>query len=333
MIGVWVLGLALAVPAHAQDATGDSADYQQDNSYSDAQDSGMVSDESVAAEEAPVDEAAVDAAASADAAMDAAETTADDASAASEAADANSFSDASDANSFSSEAADANSLSDTSDANSFSSDGGGDANSFSADETGSDAGADYSGSEATESAAADSGYGSDDSGAGDEEAAEPIPLYFGADYAWTSASFSNDTLVAKFGSDQLDSNMIRVRGGVRMFKKIGLEVQYGFEGQGADETTNEYSTSNFYGVYLVPTGVLLDFLEVGASIGYASTKLERGDASETLSGASFGVNFELPILTTESFDIRIGAGGEVYRAQPSARIYGYHAGVRIDFRV
>ncbi|TJY62915.1 hypothetical protein E4T66_04140 [Sinimarinibacterium sp. CAU 1509] len=343
-IGVWVLGLALAAPAFAQDAAGDSADYQQDNSYSDAQEGNSFSDESVTAEEAPASDAmdeTTDAAASSDAATDASEAVADDASAPSDAADANSFSsDGSDANSFSNDSAstdgsDANSFSsdsgsaDGSDANSFSSDTG-DGNSFSSDDSGSGTDGGY---DATESASDEGSYGSDDSGTGEEEAAEPIPLYLGADYAWTTASFSNDTLKAKFGSDQLDSNMIRVRGGVRMFKKIGLEVQYGFDGQGADETSNEYSTANFYGVYLVPTGVLLDFLEVGASIGYASTKLERGNESETLSGASFGVNFELPVLTTESFDIRIGGGGTVYRAQPSARIYGYHAGVRIDFRI
>jgi hypothetical protein len=320
-IGVWVLGLALAAPVYAQDEAGENPDYQEGNSFSDYQEGDSPADDAAAMGAADVEDQAADAV---DAGTDdtmAAGSDSADANSLSDDNDANSFSsDTDDANSFSSDTSDANSFSDTSDANSFSSDESSDANSFSDD-------GGYSGETASE----DSGYGSGTSE--EEEPRSPIPLYIGADYAWTTASFSNDSLKTAFGSDQVDSSMIRVRGGVRMFKKIGLEVQYGFEGQSADETAKEYSTSNFYGVYLVPTGVLLDFLEVGASIGYASTKLERGSASETLSGASFGVNFELPVLTTESFDIRIGGGGTVYRAQPSARIYGYHAGVRIDFRV
>jgi len=318
-IGVWVLGLALAAPVYAQDETAGNPDYQDGNSFSDVQDESGAADAGDAADQ--VADTATEAAT--DDAMSAESDAPDTNSFGSDTSDANSFSDASDANSFSSDTSDANSFSsDAADANSFSSDSG-DANSFSDDS---------SAGEETASDDSSYSYGSDDTDASDE-ARSPIPLYFGADYVWTTASFSNESLKTAFGSDQVDSNMVRLRGGVRMFKKIGLEVQYGFKGQGVDETSNEYKTSDFYAVYLVPTGVLLNTFEVGASIGYASTTLERGAASETISGASFGVNVELPVLTTESFDIRIGGGGTVFRAQPSARIYGYHAGIRLDFRI
>ncbi|MES0873727.1 hypothetical protein [Sinimarinibacterium thermocellulolyticum] len=227
--------------------------------------------------------------------------------------DANSFSsDTQDANRFTSDTSDANRFtSDTSDANSFASDGS-DANSF--------------------------GDGFDDSGtSGDEaapEEAQPWALYAGADVVWTTASFSSQALIDAFGGDRFDSRMYRVRAGLRLFDAIGLEAQLGAGDSGVGElAADEFSTERFYAVYFVPTGVLLDLIEVGASIGYAHVDLERPGASEAINGASFGVNVEIPVYTSDALELRIGGGAATYRAQPSARIYGYHAGLRLDFRV
>ena len=52
-----------------------------------------------------------------------------------------------------------------------------------------------------------------------------------------------------------------------------------------------------------------------------------------ISGASFGVNLDIPLFTGESLELRVGGGATVFRAQNSARIHGYHAGVRIDFSI
>lgn len=178
-------------------------------------------------------------------------------------------------------------------------------------------------------------YASDSYG-GDQavEEDEPTQLYIGADYVWTTASFSNPGLQSDFGGDRFDSNMYRVRAGMRLFEKMGLEVHYGTGNTDEqDLEADEYSTEQFYGVYLVPTGVLFNILEVGAAIGYAHTELARPGVSEDLDGASFGVNFEVPLFTGEALALRIGGGGTVYRAQNSARVYGYHAGVRIDFKI
>lgn len=185
------------------------------------------------------------------------------------------------------------------------------------------------GSLASEDYSGDS-YGSDQA----EEEDEPTQLYVGADYVWTTASFSNPDLKTDFGGDRFDSNMYRVRAGVRLFEKMGLEVHYGTGNTDTEDLeADEYRTDQFYGVYLVPTGVLLNVVEVGAAIGWAHTDLERGNASEGLDGASFGVNFEVPLFAGEALELRIGGGGTVYRAQNSARVYGYHAGVRVDFKI
>lgn len=182
----------------------------------------------------------------------------------------------------------------------------------------------------SEEAVADD-YGAEEA---EEEESEPWEFYIGGDYVWTSVSFSKDAYSADFGADELDSSMYRFRGGMRLFKRIGVEVQIGAGDSDTDSLdADEYSTGQFYGAYVVPTGVLLNLIEVAAPIGYASTKLERPGASETLDGASFGVNFEIPLFTSEGLELRVGGGAEMFRAQNSARISGYHAGVRVDFRI
>ncbi|MFA5938573.1 MAG: outer membrane beta-barrel protein [Sinimarinibacterium sp.] len=209
-----------------------------------------------------------------------------------------------------------------------------------ADEGTSDATA--SDSYATDSGASDSAssesseeVASDESGTEAEgEQEEPSWFYVGGDYVWTSVSFSKDSLAADFGAEELDSKMYRVHAGMRVFEAVSVEAQVGFDGGSSDDPLDgEYNTKQFFGVYLVPTGVLFDLIEVGGAIGYASTRLERGDVSETLSGASFGVNLDIPLFTSDSLELRVGGGATVFRAQNSARIHGYHAGVRIDFNL
>ncbi len=325
-IGLLIIGLALAAPLHAQDdVTADS--FATGSQSPDAFAADAQSADAYASDTPSADAFSSDGAAGGDAPASGADAFASDAQSAdafaSDAQTADSFSsDSVDANSFSSGAPDANSFSsDPSDANSFSSEPS-DTNSFSSDAN--SFGDDSGGYDST------STYGEEEA----EDKPDPIPLYVGADYAWTTVSFSDPDLKAAFGGEQFDSNMIQLRAGVRLFKKIGLEAQYGLRDQDVGELdSDEFSTANYYGVYLVPTGVLLDLIEVGAAVGYSQTKLERGNASETLSGASFGVNFEVPLLTTERIDLRIGGGGTVYRAQNSARLYGYHAGIRMDFRI
>lgn len=167
-----------------------------------------------------------------------------------------------------------------------------------------------------------------------EEESEPWQLYVGTDYVWTRARFSSDALKAEFGGDDFDSDMVRARVGVRLFESIGAELHLGAGTGNADDLeAGDYNTERFFGAYLVPTGVLFDLIEVGAAIGYANTKLETATASETLSGVSFGVNIEVPLYASEAVELRIGGGGTMFRAQNSAQISGYHAGIRVDFKL
>jgi hypothetical protein len=223
-------------------------------------------------------------------------------------------------NSFADEYSDANSFGDGADANSFSSDA--DANSFSSDDGNSFGSFDDSASDG-------GGWGSD---ADDEDSG--WELYVAADHVWTKASFSKPGLIQAFGGDEFDSSMVRLRAGMRLLESIGLEAQFGIGRDSVDSlAADEYRNDLFYGVYFVPTGVLLDLFEVSAPIGYARTKLERPNASETLGGFSFGFNVDVPLYTGETLELRLGGGGTMFRAQNSARIHGYHAGLRIDFRI
>ncbi|MFP5306151.1 MAG: outer membrane beta-barrel protein [Gammaproteobacteria bacterium] len=224
-------------------------------------------------------------------------------------------SDTPDANSFSDDTPASNSFGDDApDANSFSGEDAPDANSF-------------SGSAYEE--ASDEDYGE-----AAEEKDEPLELYAGADYVWSNVSFSKPAFIEDFGDNELSSSMYRVRAGMRLHERIGIEAQVGLGDTDTDGLEDdEYSTSQFYAIYLVPTGVLLDLFEVAASIGYAHTELERADVSESLGGASFGINVEVPLYTGDAYELRIGGGGAVFRAQNSARIYGYHAGLRVDFKI
>jgi hypothetical protein len=163
---------------------------------------------------------------------------------------------------------------------------------------------------------------------------EPWEVYVGADRAWLRASFSDAALKTRFGGDEFESDFYRVRAGVRVFGAVGLELHYGIsDDDGAEPQHAE--VASYWGAYAVPTGTLFNLIELSAPIGYSRTELERGIAKETFDGISFGLNFEIPLILDASWfpDVRIGGGGTVYQAEKDARVYGYHAGIRIDFKL
>ena len=167
-----------------------------------------------------------------------------------------------------------------------------------------------------------------------EDDGEPLYLYAGVDMAEVRASFSDDALVAKFGGDKLNSSFYRLRVGTRLFEAIGIEAHYGLPDQD-DSGQRNFETGEYYGVFVVPTGVFLDVVEISAPVGYTLTKVERGGASEKFDAVSFGMNIEVPITLNSEWlpDIRIGGGGTVYQAKNDARLYGYHFGIRLDFKL
>lgn len=167
-----------------------------------------------------------------------------------------------------------------------------------------------------------------------EDSGEPFHFYLGVDKAEVTLALSDDALETAFGSDELDSSLFRIRAGMRLLEAVGLELQYGIADDKDDEA-NKFEVGEYYGIFVVPTGSLFELVEISVPIGYSSMKAEKGGASETFDGVSYGVNLEVPItLNSEWFpDIRIGGGGLVYRADRDSRVYGYHFGVRLDFKI
>lgn len=223
---------------------------------------------------------------------------------------------------------------DAADGNSFSDIYADDSNSFSAVEV-QTVGADEDARAGADDA---NSFGGDavvetDAGQGDAEAAgfRVPPLYVSLDSAWTHVSLSRGRFKDAFGGDEFDSSLYRLRLGARVAKMVGLEAHYGIDGSG-NSGSGDVSTDQYYGFYLVPTGVLFDLLEISAPVGYAHASLERGAAGIDMGGASFGINAELPVWTEGDFALRLTSGGEVYRASNSARMWGYHAGLRVDFK-
>lgn len=189
-----------------------------------------------------------------------------------------------------------------------------------------------------ETAAGDSGS-EETASSGDEgsagESREPRYVYAGADYAFLRTSLSKDKLKTALGGDDFDSDFYRVRVGTRLFPQIGVEAQLGVKNEDGS-SSGKVETNQMYGLYLVPTGNLFRFLEVSAPVGYSHLKLENGNGSVNFDSVSFGLNIEVPVYVNPDSpfpDVRIGGGGTVFYAEREARTYGYHAGVRLDFKL
>lgn len=167
-----------------------------------------------------------------------------------------------------------------------------------------------------------------------EDSGEPFHFYLGVDKAEITLALSDTALETAFGGDELESSMYRIRAGMRLLEAVGLELHYGVADD-KDDGAKTFEIGEYYGIFVVPTGSLFELIEISVPIGYSSMKAEKGAASETFDGVSYGVNLEVPItLNSEWFpDIRIGGGGLVYRADRDSRVYGYHFGVRLDFKI
>ncbi|WP_028007020.1 outer membrane beta-barrel protein [Solimonas flava] len=188
------------------------------------------------------------------------------------------------------------------------------------------------GSEAVETSA------SEDSGS-DETASAPrresLYVYGGIDYAALSTSLSKDSLKNSLGGDDFDSDFYRLRVGTRLLPSIGIEAQFGIKNEDG-KSAGKVETSQMYGLYVVPTGNLFRFLEVSAPIGYSHLRLENSNGKVDFDSLSFGLNLEVPVYVNPDSrwpDVRIGGGGTVFYAEREARTYGYHAGVRLDFKI
>ncbi len=162
------------------------------------------------------------------------------------------------------------------------------------------------------------------------EPGTPWRLYGGLD--WVRDTLSASAL-AGFGQSNYDSGMYRGRLGARVFDAIGVEGQFGVDR--SEKRTDTAETSQYYGLFLVPTASLFETIELAFPVGYARTGVKHTGGSATLSSLSYGINGELPlrVFSASMPDIRFVAGWMVYYQKVNARIYGLNAGLRYDFNI
>lgn len=174
---------------------------------------------------------------------------------------------------------------------------------------------------------------SEDTGDTDAGSGEGLPLYVGVEFAQTRVEVSEEGLEAAFGARRFDSEFYKLRVGTRLFEGVGLEAQVGVPA--SDSGEGEVETSQYYGLFLVPTGVFMDFIEISARIGYSMMTIENDLADEDLDGMSFAIAIELPLRAFgESLpDLRLTSSGAVFQEDRDARVYGYTVGLRYDFRL
>lgn len=160
-----------------------------------------------------------------------------------------------------------------------------------------------------------------------------LRLYAGLEYDMTTVDFDEGKQREDFGGRRFDSDFYKLRLGARLFDGVAVELHAGLPANRAGG--DEVETQQFYALYLVPTGVLLNVVEISARLGYAFTTVENKNASADLDGASFGVAVELPfrIFGEGPPNFRVGAGATVYQADRDARVFGVHGGLRFDFTV
>lgn len=170
--------------------------------------------------------------------------------------------------------------------------------------------------------------------AASEDAGEPFYLYAGVDYAKVTLSISDEAREAQFGGRNPRSDFYRLRLGTRIFGAVGLEAQYGIA-DSKDDEDDKFETAAYYGAFIVPTGTLFDLFEIAVPVGYSVFKAEKGNATTELDGVSYGLNIEVPIPLGGDWlpELRLGGGGLVYQAHDDTRVYGYHFGVRADFKL
>ena len=169
--------------------------------------------------------------------------------------------------------------------------------------------------------------------AASEADASAWKLYGGVDYDAPRLSLSDEALIQRFGSADLDSTLLRLRGGVRFFDWVGVELQLG-SGTGSAEAADEFDVAGYAGLFIVPTGVLFETLEIAGLLGITQLKAERGDVSESFTGQAYGVNLELPLrnLAESLPDLRLTSGYLVMNHNNRHRIHGAHVGLRYDFQ-
>jgi hypothetical protein len=166
----------------------------------------------------------------------------------------------------------------------------------------------------------------------EETPSTPWHLYGGGD--WVRDTLSSSALRG-FGQSNYDTGMYRLRAGARVFDAVGVEGQLGVNRNESGTAGTTAETSNYYGLFLVPTASLFETVELAFPVGYARTGVKHVGGSAHLSSVSYGLNAELPLRVFSAGlpDVRFVAGWMIYYQKTDARIYGFNAGLRYDFDV
>ena len=187
-----------------------------------------------------------------------------------------------------------------------------------------------------------SGDSYDSSGSGgDEPASQSIDeeehpnFYVAIDRAEAKIDLSSDGIEERFGTDELDGGFYRGHLGWRLIPGIAIEGVVGFAPDKA-KAIDEFEMKKFYGAYIVPTGTVLDVLEISGRFGYSwsSAEAENG-AEKSFSGVSYGAELLFPIrvISKSLPNLRLTFGGTVFYQDRDARTMAWHYGLRYDFRI
>ena len=176
---------------------------------------------------------------------------------------------------------------------------------------------------------------------GDEPASHPIDeeenpnFYVAIDRAEAKIDLSSDGIEERFGTDELDGGFYRAHLGWRLIPGIAVEGLVGFAPDKA-KAVDEFEMKNFYAAYIVPTGTVLDVLEISGRFGYSWSSAEAANgADKSFSGVSYGVEFLFPIrvISKSLPNLRLTAGGTVFYQDRDARTMAWHYGLRYDFHL
>ncbi|EIT70012.1 MULTISPECIES: hypothetical protein [Hydrocarboniphaga] len=187
-----------------------------------------------------------------------------------------------------------------------------------------------------------SGDSYDSSGSGGEEPAsqsideeEHPNFYVAIDRAEARIDLSDDGIEDRFGTDELDGGFYRGHLGWRLIPGVAIEGLVGFAPDKA-KAVDEFEMKKFYGAYIVPTGTVLDVLEISGRFGYSWSSAEAANGAEkSFSGVSYGAELLFPIrvISKSLPNLRLTAGGTVFYQDRDARTMAWHYGLRYDFRL
>jgi hypothetical protein len=162
-----------------------------------------------------------------------------------------------------------------------------------------------------------------------EEPADPLQVYFGADWVVTTVALSNT--LASGTTNEFDSGMYRGRLGIRTLESVGLEAHFGVDN--SDDEPGSVETKGYYGLFLVPTATVFEIAELAFPVGFAQSTFGAGSAEQDFRSIAYGVDAELPLRSFGDGlpDVRFTAGWMVYYQKSDARAYGANVGLRYDF--